>query len=243
MVVVMDPRRRTRAGCGGRALLQLFVGLLVIGGSNAFLTSQDGRPPVLPTRRAVFLPCRAVVARPTTAPSASSKTKTALSGMWSQDEDIEGSDRIKACVPYLLPLMDGDQFGHYIYSRIPTLGAINEVTIGPLASLGHNIPFLSLGLFVALTLGTRFNTDMNRNLRFSAQQAALIDLALIIPELVASCFAEDPLPQYIAEPCANFVWYAYMSAVIYSVYTNLRGRKPDQLPFISERAEMMVGPF
>lgn len=206
---------------------------LLIGGASAFLAVQNDRAFVprpghlsLPAVRAPPLP-----------------TKTALAGMWSQDEETVGADRIKACVPYLLPLMDGDQFGHYIYSRIPPLGAINDVTIGPLAAIGHSIPFLSLGLFIALTLGTRFNMEMPRTLRFSAQQAALIDVALIFPELIASCFEEDPVPQYIAEPCANFVWYAYMTAVIYSVYMNLRGKKPDQIPFISQQAENMVGPF
>lgn len=169
--------------------------------------------------------------------------KSALYGMWSQDDEIEGSDRIKACIPYLLPLIDGDHFGQYIYERFPVLGMIDDVTIGPLAEWGHKIPFLSLGLFIALTLGTRFNPSMSRNLRFSAQQAALIDVALLFPELIASGFAEDPVPRYIAEPCCNFVWYAYMSAVLYCVISNIRGKKPDQIPYLSNSAELMVGPF
>lgn len=168
---------------------------------------------------------------------------TSLMGMWSQNDEIEGSDRVKACIPYLLPLIDGDHFGKYIYERVPFMEAIDQVTIGPLAELGHSIPFLSLGLFMALTLGTRFNTNMSRNLRFSAQQAALIDVALLFPELIGSGFAEDPLPRYIAEPCCNFVWYAYMSVVVYCLVSNLRGKKPDQIPYLSNSADMMVGPF
>ena len=168
---------------------------------------------------------------------------TALMGMWSQNDEIEGSDRIKACIPYLLPLIDGDHFGKYIYERVPIMGAIDQVTIGPLDDLGHSIPFLSLGLFIALTLGTRFNTTMSRNLRFSAQQAALIDVSLLFPELIGSGFVEDPLPRYIAEPCCNFVWYAYMSIVVYCLVSNLRGKKPDQIPYLSDAADMMVGPF
>ena len=164
-------------------------------------------------------------------------------GMWSQNNEIEGSNRIKACIPYLLPLIDGDHFGKYIYERVPFMAAIDQVSIGPLADFGSSIPFLSLGLFIALTLGTRFNTSMSRNLRFSAQQAALIDVALLIPELIGSGFVEDPLPRYIAEPCCNFVWYAYMSIVVYCVVSNLRGKKPDQIPYLSNSADMMVGPF
>ena len=143
-------------------------------------------------------------------------TTTVLAGMWSQDDEIQGTDRIKACVPYLLPLMDGDQFGQFIYERISILGALNEVTIGPLADLTRKVPFLSLGLF---------------------------DVALLIPELISSGFQQDPLPRYIAEPCSNFVWYTYVAAVLYSVTSNLRGKKPDKIPFLSSSADQMVGPF
>lgn len=163
--------------------------------------------------------------------------------MWSNDEELRGTDRFKACVPYILPLLDGDQFGQYIYQRIPPLGAINDITIGPLANIYHGIPFLGITLFLMLTLGTRFNTDMDRNVRFNAQQAAMIDVALIFPELIASGFTNDPLPRYIVEPCANFVWYVYVAAVAYSIVSNLRGRKPDQIPVISPWADLMVGPF
>lgn len=164
--------------------------------------------------------------------------------MWSQDDELVGADRVKACVPYILPLLDGDQFGHYIYyTRLPILGEINDFLLGPLVHLQHKVPFLGVGLFVLLTLGTRFNTEISRNVRFSAQQAALIDVALIFPQLIGEAFHEDPLPRSIAEPCSNFVWYAYMTAVIYCIYSNLRGKRPDEIPFISPAADLMVGPF
>lgn len=172
-----------------------------------------------------------------------SQPSLALFGMWDDEGTIEGKNRIKACIPYLLPLIDGDQFGHYIYQRIPPLGALDEVTIGPLSDLAHSIPFLTLGFFMALTLGTRFNMDMDRSLRFSAQQAALLDVALLVPQLIAACFEEDPVPRSIAEPCSNFVWYAYTSVTMYCVISNLRGRKPDNIPYVSSSAELMVGPF
>jgi len=37
--------------------------------------------------------------------------------------------------------------------------------------------------------------------------------------------------------------YAYMTTIIYCVYSNLRGKRPDQIPFISPSADLMVGPF
>jgi hypothetical protein len=163
--------------------------------------------------------------------------------MFSSDEELEGSDRYKACVPYLLPLMDGDGFGKYIYERIPPLGFLDSLFIGPLYENFSQIPFLGLILFVALTIGTQGNTDMSRGVRFNAQQAALVDISLVVPELVSSAFDGEDIPRYLAEPCMNFVWIAYMSMVLYSIFTNLRGKKPDQIPFISGYSDMMVGPF
>jgi hypothetical protein len=140
-------------------------------------------------------------------------------------------------------LIDGDQFGKYIYQHVPFLGAIEEVTIGPLAHINQNVPFIGLGLFLLLTLGMRFNFDISRNVRYNAQLAALVDICLIFPELIGSSFAEEPLPAYVVEPCANFVYYGYMTAVVYCVSSNLKGKKPDQIPYLSPAADMMTGPF
>lgn len=156
---------------------------------------------------------------------------------------MKGSDRFKACFPYLLPLLDGDQFGTFIHQRIPPLGAANDLFLGPLLDIYHAVPFSGIIFFLILTLGTRGATDMSRGVRFNAQQAALIDVALIFPELIANSFEEEPLPRYLAEPCANFVFYAYMSAVIYSIWSNLSGKKPNKIPYLSNWAEMAVGPF
>jgi hypothetical protein len=163
--------------------------------------------------------------------------------MWSGDDELVGSDRLKACFPYILPMLDLDQFGVYIYDRIPPLGAIDDFVLGPLVNIYHAVPFLGITFFLALTLGTRGATDMSRGVRFNAQQAAMIDVALVFPELIASGFQEDPLPRYLAEPCANFVYYAFMTAIIYSIYSNLQGKKPNQIPYISDFADMAVGPF
>jgi Chloroplast import apparatus Tic20-like len=172
-----------------------------------------------------------------------SSSLTTLS-MWKWDDELKGRDRIKACIPYILPLLDGDQFGNYIYERISLLGCVNAWTLGPLVDLFHKVPFLSITLFCALTLGTRFNFEgMDRNVRFNAQQAALLDVVLLLPEFIGSAFMDDPLPRWIVEPCNNLVYYACITTVGYCIYSNLRGKKPDQLPYISSGAELMTGPF
>jgi len=85
--------------------------------------------------------------------------------------------------------------------------------------------------------------NMSRNVRFNAQQAVLIDVALILPTIVHEGLEEHDVPRVLAEFGCNFVWFFYMSAIVYSVTMNLKGEKPSGLPYISDAAEVMTGPF
>ena len=171
------------------------------------------------------------------------KTTTVLyKGMWTEDDEIQGLDRFKSCVPYILPLIDGHHFAQYICLRFPIIGTIDSFTVGPLADIADSIPFASLILFLILSLGTR-NPEMSKSLRFNAQQAVLIDVSLILPELTASAFGtiKEFAPFY--EPMSNFTTYYYLTLVIYSIASNIRGQKPNQIPYLSNFAQMAVGPF
>mmetsp|Transcript_15775 Transcript_15775/g.23899 ORF Transcript_15775/g.23899 Transcript_15775/m.23899 type:complete len:205 (-) Transcript_15775:524-1138(-) len=163
--------------------------------------------------------------------------------MWGNDDQIEGADRLKSCFPYLLPLLDGDHFGQFIYSRIPFLGVMDNIILRPIENIYEAIPFAPVIFFFALTLGTRRNTSLSRSVRFNAQQACLIDIMLILPEVIGGSVTGVAVPRYLMESCSNFVYYTYMAMVLYSITSNLRGQKPNQIPVLSEAAEMAVGPF
>ena len=183
---------------------------------------------------------------PTTSLSSSSslRSESALSMKWRGTEDVEGVDILKSCFPYLLPLCDGDHFGRFVYQSVPPLGFLDSLFIAPLSEFVTGIPLLSPIIFVTLTLGTRSNTEMSWNVRFNAQQAALLDVALVFPELIGSAFEGQDIPRDLQAPCMNFVWYCYMAAVLYSIYSNVILRKrPDQIPWISAYASAMTGPI
>ena len=180
----------------------------------------------------------------TTSPTTkSSSSSTARYGRWDRDGDLQGTDKVKACVPYILPILDGDHFGHYIYERIPPLSLVHDILLGGLLQLWDAFPFSGLILFIALTIGTRGNTEMDRNVRFSAQQAGLIDVSLVVPELIAGSFQDEDMPRALLEPCSNFTYYYIVFVVLYCIAANLQGKKPDQIPYISGWSELMVGPF
>ena len=165
--------------------------------------------------------------------------------MWSNDEEIVGPDKIKACIPYILPLLDGDFFGQYIYKSIPPLNTIDSILLKPLVETLQSFPFLSLILFALLSIGTRFSPQISRNVRFNAQQAVLIDMVILLPTIVQEGLVDvnDQIPLLYQQMGCNFVWYAYMSMIVYSVAVNLTGKKPDGLPYLSGLADTMTGPF
>ena len=162
---------------------------------------------------------------------------------YDEDEIGDWNLRLKCCFPYLLPLLDGNHFGYFLFQRIPLLGQIDDLLLGGTADFLANTG-LGLLVFIAFTLGTRFQFDMDRNLRFNAQQAALIDIVLVLPEIVSESVDPGDVPQVWAEPCANFVYYALVTAVGYSVWRILwRNQKPSGIPYLSDYAETMVGPL
>ena len=156
--------------------------------------------------------------------------------------DIRGADRIKSCIPYMLVMIDGDMFGKYIYERIPPLGTLDYIFLRPIVEGVQAAPFLSIILFAIFALGPRL-TDQSREVRFNSQQAVFLDIAILLPSLIAESVADAHLPRAILEPAANFVWYTYISAVLYCVTSNLRGKVPNQIPWISAMANDAIGPF
>ena len=70
-----------------------------------------------------------------------------------------------------------------------------------------------------------------------------IDIVLIFPSLVADGLTDTGIPRVYEEMGNNFVYYALMSSILYSVIMNLRGRKPDGIPYVSGAADYITGPF
>lgn len=201
-----------------------------LGHIDAFAPSSYLRPSITPSLKSRFIPITL-------------ESTTTQRYLWREEDDIEGPDRLKSCVPYILPLVDGDSFGKYIYMRIPPLKFLDEILLSPLVHSFQQQPLLYLSLFALLSLGPRLIGGMSRSLRFNIQQAVLIDFALIIPTLISQSTETLSIPRSLAEPSSNFVYYTCMATILYSVLSSLKGKKPDQIPFVSAAAEMFIGPF
>ena len=144
-----------------------------------------------------------------------------------------------AATVYLLPLLDGFPFGAFIYSSVPAVGSVAYQLV-PFVNAFQSLPFAGLILFVGLSYFTR-NQGLSRFVRFNIQQALLLDILLIIPGVFGGASRMFPVELQIIG--SNFVFYLMALIVAYSWAQVAQGKTPDQVPILSEAANMQIGPF
>mmetsp|Transcript_40078 Transcript_40078/g.51669 ORF Transcript_40078/g.51669 Transcript_40078/m.51669 type:complete len:225 (+) Transcript_40078:125-799(+) len=167
-----------------------------------------------------------------------SKQNTVM--MAADDDEMPFEDRIFSLLPYMLPILDGVEFGTFIYQRFPAYKMAVIGVLGTPMAIFRAIPFSTLIFFFGLSFLSR-NPNISRTVRFNMQQAILLDIALIIPGLFGGL--GKSLPIEIVEPFTNTIYYAYVASILYVILSNLGGKVPDRIPVISQAAGQQIGPF
>ena len=140
---------------------------------------------------------------------------------------------------YLLPCVDGFPYGSYIYANVPPVGAL-AYNVLPFVNAFQNLPFVGLVLFIGLSAFSR-NAGLSRFVRFNIQQALLLDIALLIPSFFGSI--GKIFPYELQAIGSNTVFYFMAGVVAYSWFSVAQGKVPNQVPVLSDAAEMQIGPF
>mmetsp|Transcript_20645 Transcript_20645/g.43089 ORF Transcript_20645/g.43089 Transcript_20645/m.43089 type:complete len:226 (+) Transcript_20645:33-710(+) len=154
------------------------------------------------------------------------------------NSEIDGTDRVLSCLPYLIPLLDGDRYGRFLFYTVPALGLADSLLLGPFKFLYGSIPFAQFIFFIGLSVLSR-NPEIPRPVRFNMQQALLLDIALVFPSLFGQL--PFPMPGVLVNSGSNFVFLALVGSVGYSVVSNLTGKVPDKIPIVSEAAGSSIG--
>ena len=160
------------------------------------------------------------------------------------DDDVALALRAAACACYLLPLSDVLPFGQYVFTDFPLLGLVLVGPFAPFVAILNAIPFGSFIVFLGLSSASR-NPELPRFVRFSMQQAVLLDIALIFPQLFQQLFGALTVkfPEALVEPASSFVFFFITVSIVYSCGSNALGKPPNQIPVISAAAEQSIGPF
>lgn len=153
--------------------------------------------------------------------------------------EVDGEDRslptrLVASLVYILPLMDGFQFGLPLLEIFP--GALPIVKlIAPLLMLKNAIPFGTF-IFLILFQAQARNGDLPQILRFNLAQAVVLDVLFIIPDFFMSIISME-LPTSLL--VALFV--ILFGVMVYSVTLTLLGKVPDGLGGISDMTRRNLG--
>jgi len=152
-------------------------------------------------------------------------------------------DRFFACLPYLLPLVDGLAFGEYFFRQFPAL----EVLLLPLAPVliaystldRFLFGFGGLIVFFALFLLVVRNESINHFIRFNAMQAILLDIILILCRFILGLFGSALGGGLIIETIYNVIFLGMIAAVVYAVVQSVMGRYAE-IPTLSDAVYMQV---
>jgi len=163
----------------------------------------------------------------------------------SSDEDsVGGAERAIAALSYLLPLLDGLKYSKFLLMQFPLFG-LALLPLKPAIDVWYGLGFLQIAVFFGLYLGVVQNQNMKYFTRYNAQQAVLLDILLIVPDVLARLAAgmggDDALltggPGVEVQVLMyNTVFlYVYLSSVV-GVGASALG-KTVKLPLVGDAAE------
>lgn len=147
------------------------------------------------------------------------------------------SDRFFACLPYLLPLVEGLVYGSYLFREFPALSLI-LLPLSPVLQLFGAIPFAELIIFFGLYFLVIRNENISHFIRFNAMQAILLDLILILCGLILGILSGG-ISGFILETISNTIFLGIFAAFVYVVVQTVRGQYAE-IPGISDAVYMQV---
>ncbi|HEY9665694.1 MAG TPA: Tic20 family protein [Coleofasciculaceae cyanobacterium] len=149
-------------------------------------------------------------------------------------------DRIFACLPYLLPLIEGLlRFGELLI-QFPALQLV-FLPLAPIIAIYTKLgSWGGLILFFVLFLAVVRNERIAHFIRFNTMQALLLDILLVLIGLVLGIL--QPVlgsASLVANTLINIVFLGVVIACGYSIVQSLTGRYAE-IPSLSEAAYAQV---
>ncbi|MBD2292381.1 hypothetical protein H6G06_02510 [Anabaena sphaerica FACHB-251] len=148
-------------------------------------------------------------------------------------------DRIFACLPYLLPLIESLVFGSFLLRQFPVLAVLLfpvlpvKAVYDALGPLGQIIVFFALFMLVVR------NEKINHFIRFNTMQAILLDIVIFLCSILLRILTPVPGAGFAIETLANTIFLGIVAAVVYSLFQCLMGRYAE-IPAISDAVHMQV---
>lgn len=147
-------------------------------------------------------------------------------------------DRVFACLPYLLPLIEVFAFGQFLMNDFPLLGLI-FLPLLPLLKIYYGVRYAGLIIFFALWLLVVRNENIAHFIRFNTMQAIILDIVIFLCGILTDLVRLVPGSGFAIQTLETTIFLGIVAAVIYSVAQSLMG-KYAEIPAISDAVHMQV---
>jgi uncharacterized membrane protein len=147
-------------------------------------------------------------------------------------------DRIFACLPYLLPLIEVFAFGQFFLSDFPLLGLI-FLPLLPLLRIYYGVRYAGIIIFFALWLLVVRNEKISHFIRFNTMQAIILDIVIFLCSILTDIVKLVPGSGFAMQTLYTTIFMGIVAAVVYSVAQSLMG-KYAEIPAISDAVYMQV---
>lgn len=148
------------------------------------------------------------------------------------------SNRIFACLPYLLPLVSSLEFGRFLLQQVPILQLI-LIPLTPVLYIYSTIPFAGLIIFFLLFLLVVRNEKIPHFIRFNTMQAILLDILLVLCSLLLDILLRGLGTNLVTETLLNIIFLGTLAACGYSIVQSVLGRYAE-IPTLSEAVYAQV---
>ncbi|MBD6619486.1 hypothetical protein FNW02_27585 [Komarekiella sp. 'clone 1'] len=148
------------------------------------------------------------------------------------------SDRIFACLPYLLPLIEVFVFGRFLLAEFPPLQLL-FLPLLPLLRIYYGVRYAGLIIFFALWLLVVRNEKISHFIRFNTMQAILLDIIIFLFSILTDLVGLVPSSGFAIQTLYTTIFIGVVAAVAYSVIQSLIGRYAE-IPAVSDAVYMQV---
>ncbi len=147
-------------------------------------------------------------------------------------------DRIFACLPYLLPIIEVFAFGQFLIAQFPPL-LVLFLPLMPLLRIYYGVRYAGLIIFFALFLLVVRNEKISHFIRFNTMQAILLDIVIFLFSILTDVVGLIPSGGFAIQTLSTTIFIGILAAVVYSVIQSLMGRYAE-IPAISDAVYMQV---
>ena len=147
-------------------------------------------------------------------------------------------DRIFACLPYLLPLIEVFAFGQFLLKDFPLLGLI-FLPLLPLLRIYYGVRYAGMIIFFALWLLVVRNEKIPHFIRFNTMQAIILDIVIFLCSILTDIVKLVPGSGFAMQTLYTTIFLGIVAAVVYSIAQSLMG-KYAEIPAISDAVHMQV---